>query len=162
MSKMRNTLVALAAVGAAGVVAAVPATAQAAPSGEAGTRSANCDSEYRGLAPGLMAAFAGTKCTSPLGIDRGEEWSWGDNRGQLRGSDNNRASSLVNKGTGTVSTVVFYKNAGYSGGHICLTKGEKYADSLGSDDRFSTGGKANNAISSHAWTTPSRCSKFMD
>ncbi|NUP23004.1 MAG: hypothetical protein HOZ81_44490 [Streptomyces sp.] len=164
MSAIRKSLTTLAAVGLIGTGFALPAVAQAAPSGGGEARSANCNQEYRRLAPGLMAAFDGKNCTKPLGVDRGEEWSWGDRAGQLRGSDNNRASSLINKGTGSYSTVIFYDLTGYTGGRICLTKGEKYVDSLGSDDRFHNGRKANNAITSHAWTANNgKCrGAFMD
>ncbi|MGP3776656.1 hypothetical protein ACTWJ8_38080 [Streptomyces sp. SDT5-1] len=164
MSALRKTLVALSAAGLLGTGLALPAAAHSASPTDVDSRSANCDREYRGLTPGLMAAFDGRNCTKPLGVDRGEEWSWADNRGQLRGSDNDRATSLINKGTGSYSTVVFYRHSGYKGGHICLTKGEKYADRLAGDDRFSNGKKANNAISSHKWTADNRkCDgAFMD
>lgn len=164
MSAIRKSLTTLAAVSVLGTGFALPAVAQAAPSGDSEARSANCNQEYRRLDPGLMAAFAGKNCTKPLGIDRGEEWSWGDRAGQLRSSDNDRASSLINKGTGSNDTVIFYDKTGYDGGRICLKRGEKYADHLGSDDRFHNGKKANNAITSHAWTgSNSKCrGAFMD
>ncbi|MGW0732766.1 hypothetical protein [Streptomyces sp. NPDC002851] len=161
---IRKSFIGLAAAGLLGTGLGLPAVAQAAPSGDSEARSAKCDRAYRDLAPGVMAAFHKSKCSVLLGVDRYDDSNWGDKKGRMQGRDNNRASSLINKGTGNVSTVKFHRLKGYSGGVICLKQGEKYADYLGKDDKFDNGKRANNRISSHKWTAKnSECNgAFMD
>ncbi|MFE7587514.1 hypothetical protein ACFU5Y_38815 [Streptomyces gardneri] len=158
-----RTGVAAAAFGLAALGLALPGTAaQAATAGTAGAQ-ATCSSvwtSHRG--DGNVWAFSGSNCSGDeLGHTPSWDSNWSNSAGPFTGDDNDRATSLVNTGTqGGRDTVAFYLGSGYEGGHGCVTFGEKYVTDL-SDDTFTTGVAANNAISSHQWVTENACSKIF-
>ncbi|MEU0382866.1 hypothetical protein [Streptomyces chartreusis] len=151
---MRKILATAAALGLATLGALVPAgTAQAA---------VGCADNYDEATSGYMYAYWNDRCEGYLGRSAGEDSDWGNSTGGFQGSDENRATSLLHKGTSGLA-VAFYRLPGFDGGHICLTKSEKYASTLedGGDnfafDRFSTGYVADNRISSHRWVEERDC-----
>ncbi|MGW0731069.1 hypothetical protein [Streptomyces sp. NPDC002851] len=161
---MRRKLTAtLTTLGIAALGAVVPATtATASTAANTGAQAAaSCADNWRGATKGYMYAYNGTYCTGYLGKDKNNDGNWGDRYGSFRFGDNNRASSLLHRGTSGYA-VKFYNGFRYKGGHICLTKGEKYASALRSDDKFTGGLTANNRISSHKWVPQGQCARFMD
>ncbi|MGW6456381.1 hypothetical protein ACWF94_10710 [Streptomyces sp. NPDC055078] len=120
-----------------------------------------CDTFYNNTAArGYMYAWDATFCNgSPLGGSAGNDPDWGDAAGPFRGSDANRASSVMNKGyAGNLDVVAFYDSTNYNHnlGYGCLSVGEKYADDL-RDNRFTNGLSANNSIRSHRWVNSNGC-----
>ncbi|MFJ6074290.1 hypothetical protein ACIQFU_26250 [Streptomyces sp. NPDC093065] len=155
---MRKWFAATAAVGIALLGVSLPAgTAQAATA---------CDNAWNGMPTGYMRAYQNAYCGGDmLGQSAGNDSNWGNGQGAFQGSDTNRASSVLNKGTtsGTTYTAVQFLNGtgtDWGGGYICLKRGELYADYLG-DNYFTSGYNVNDAISSHRWLPPSACSKFL-
>ncbi|MGX1908587.1 hypothetical protein ACWIID_06980 [Streptomyces phaeochromogenes] len=155
---MRKLSSALAVLSLAALGAIVPATtAQAAP---------GCADNHDSATSGNMYAYWNQFCEGHIGNTPNEDSDWGNSSGPFQGSDDNRATSLLHNGTSGLA-VAFYRLAGYSGGHICLTKDEKYASTLVDNndpypnDRFSNGDPVDNRISSHRWVNENSCSKFM-
>jgi hypothetical protein len=159
---MRKMGIAAAAVGLAAIGTMMTGTAaSAASTGEAGTRASACDTWYNShVNDGNMWAWDGSYCSGLLGSSQGNDSNWSDGSGSFRGTDNDRATSVMNTGVAdTYDIVKFYRHAGYGGGHGCLTRGEKYADHLG-DNTLSDGSTANNWISSHKWVSGG-CSRYL-
>ncbi|MFF3288154.1 hypothetical protein [Streptomyces sp. NPDC003023] len=160
---MAKTRIAAAALGLAALGSILTGTsAQAAATAEAGVQAAGCADWYNSHAgDGNMWAWDYTYCDTRLGYSQGNDSNWSDGSGPFQGGDNDDATSIMNTGVAdTYDTVKFYRHSGYGGGHGCLTRGEKYADSLG-DNTFSDGSSANNNISSHKWVSSGSCSRFL-
>ncbi|QIP85063.1 hypothetical protein GLX30_14675 [Streptomyces sp. Tu 2975] len=156
---MRKLTMALATLGLAAVGLAAPATA--APAAPAAPAGVGCDNAWPG-SDGYVRAWDGYDCSSTyLGGTQGDDSNWADGSGSFTGSDNDRASSVMNSGYyGGEDVVAFYRHAGYAGGYNCLKRGELYVDSL-SRNTYTTGYSMNNSISSHQWVYTSGCSRFM-
>ena len=156
---MRKLTATLAALGVASLGAIVPATSAQA----AAPTAASCDDNYESATLGYMYAYRLSYCESYLGKAKSYDENWGNSSRSFQGDDDNRATSLLHRGTSGYA-VAFYRLKDYKGGAICLTKGEKYASSLKSDDVFSgsEGYAADNRISSHKWVPEDACKKFMD
>ncbi|MEW2551291.1 hypothetical protein ACWGRF_21190 [Streptomyces zhihengii] len=155
---MRKMLSALAVLGLATLGTVVPAaTAQAA---------AGCADNYDVATSGNVYAYWNQFCEGHIGNTPSYDSDWGNSSGPFQGSDDNRATSLLHKGT-SGQAVAFYRLSGYGGGHICLTKGEQYASTLVDNndpyakDRFTNGDPADNRISSHRWVDQDACGSFM-
>ncbi|MFE1026986.1 hypothetical protein ACFW5I_20850 [Streptomyces sp. NPDC058818] len=141
---MRMTAAAFAALGLA--VLGVSATATTAHAGP------NCDAKWPGSRDGMVRAWQLNDCSGIyLGGTQSYDSDWGNSSGPFQGSDENRASSVMNSGhIGSFDIVAFYRLPGYGGGYTCLKPGEKYADKV-SDNTFSNGDPVDNRISSHRW-----------
>ncbi|MEV5814235.1 hypothetical protein CJI59_17350 [Streptomyces sp. Alain-F2R5] len=140
---MRKTAAALAALGLAVLgVSATTTTAHAGP---------NCDAKWPGR-DGMVRAWQLNDCSGIyLGGTASYDSDWGNSSGPFQGSDENRASSVMNSGhVGSYDIVAFYRLTNYGGGYACLKPGELYADNL-SDNTFSNGDPVDNRISSHQW-----------
>ncbi|MFC4496622.1 hypothetical protein ACFPA8_21055 [Streptomyces ovatisporus] len=128
-------------------------TAQAAPERVTG---ANCDSQYRAHKDdGYFRAYDAVDCREELGAAQGDDPNWADGSGAFRGSDNDKATSVLNTGTysGGINNVLLYQGAqGGSNGVGCLSHGELYVDDL-RDNTFTGGANANNKISRHSWSS---------
>lgn len=149
---MRRTGAAIAAVGLAMLgVSAGATTAHAGPV---------CNDKWPGARDGMVRAWQLKDCSGIyLGGTQSWDSDWGNSSGPFQGSDDNRATSVMNSGyRGSYDIVAFYRLAGYGGGYTCLSPGELYADDL-SDNRFSTGKIVDNRISSHRWVNS--CSRFL-
>ncbi|MFJ3339125.1 hypothetical protein [Streptomyces sp. NPDC086766] len=149
---MRKNRAVLAAVGLAAVLGALApaATAQAAPSS---TLSTACDNAYNShKGDGYVRAYYWANCDTLLGAASGDDSNWSDTSGPFQGTDNDNARSVVNTGTysGGVNDVLFYRDAGYTGGYGCLDWNELYVDDL-SRNTFTSGTSAQDNISSHKW-----------
>ncbi|MFB4263160.1 hypothetical protein [Nonomuraea sp. GTA35] len=166
---MRRITTTMSALGLAAItVAAAPAAAPAASADAARKQVANCDAVWfdvpteneQAHRDGKVRAFGSTDCEDPLGADDGNDLDWGDNVGAFRGSDTNKASSLMNNGftNEQLKYVAFYDytHQDHRYGYGCLAPDELYADKL-SDDYLTTGPTINNKISSHQWVTKSAC-----
>ncbi|WP_282688133.1 MULTISPECIES: hypothetical protein [unclassified Streptomyces] len=150
---MRKILATAATLSLAGLGAIVPATsAQAA--------SAACDTAWRNGGSGYVFAYNYTNCSGYFGKASGDDSNWGNSAGGFQGSDNNKASSIVHKGTSGMAVKV-YSGTGYTGGHTCLKKSEYYMSSL-IGHTYNNGVSVNNTISSHKWVWESSCSKFLN
>ncbi|MGA5551757.1 hypothetical protein [Streptomyces pseudogriseolus] len=145
-----------------GSAAAVAALTGVAILGLAPTASAEtpgtCWDDYENAVSGYMSAYDKVNCDGYLGMAKGNDLNWGDNAGSFRGTDKNRASSLVNKGN--YSEVKFFPGAGGdSTFYICLTRAEGFVRDLTDDywleDR--TFGSVNNSIGSHRWVPRNAC-----
>jgi hypothetical protein len=123
--------------------------------------AATCADNYDNALAGYMYAYDGTYCEGQLGLAVGNDQNWGDSASSFQGSDNNRASSILNMGR--YSQVKFFANPTTGttfNPHICLTRAEGYASNL-SDDYFMNDpifGTANNSISAHIWVELTSCS----
>jgi hypothetical protein len=123
--------------------------------------AATCADNYDNALAGYMYAYNGANCEGRLGLAVGNDQNWGDSASSFQGTDNNRASSVLNMGR--YSEVKFFANPNTSSGfnpHICLTRAEGYASNL-SDDYFMDEpiwGSANNNISAHIWVDRTACS----
>ncbi|MGC9544410.1 peptidase inhibitor family I36 protein [Streptomyces sp. UG1] len=80
---------------------------------------------------GYVYAYDRTDCKGYLGKAKG-------NVAKYSKKANDKATSLLNKGTGRYDTVVFYEYAHYKGGEACLKRGEKFADDI-RDNTLSNG-----------------------
>ncbi|MER7056905.1 MULTISPECIES: hypothetical protein [unclassified Streptomyces] len=122
--------------------------------------AATCADNYDNALAGYMYAYNGAYCEGQLGRALGNDQNWGDSASSFQGSDNNRASSVLNMGR--YSEVKFFANPNTSSNfnpHICLTRTEGYASNL-SDDYFMNErewGSANNNISAHIWVDRTAC-----
>ncbi|PCG85309.1 hypothetical protein CIB93_15085 [Streptomyces sp. WZ.A104] len=134
----------------------------------AGTAQAadGCNSKWPGR-DGYVRAWDGKDCQGTLlGGTQGNDGDWGDGAGAFRGSDDNRASSVMNSGYyGGRDVVAFYwigdNSEPWKFGYGCLKPGEFYVDDL-SRNRFTpapsgTRYNMNNSISSHRWVTAGDC-----
>ncbi|CAL9568925.1 hypothetical protein [Streptomyces sp. enrichment culture] len=141
---MRKTAAAFAALGLA--VLGVSATATTAHAGP------TCDAKWPGSRDGMVRAWQLNDCSGTyLGGTGSYDSDWGNSSGPFQGSDENRASSVMNSGyIGSYDIVAFYRLPGYGGGYTCLKPGEKYADKI-SDNTFTNGDPVDNRISSHRW-----------
>ncbi|MBB5803294.1 hypothetical protein F4560_003062 [Saccharothrix ecbatanensis] len=152
---MRKALTALAMSALMGLaVITSAATAQADP---AGTFSVACDNAWRGATSGDFYAYSESNCSGFMGKAEGNDSDWGNSAGPFQGSDTNRASSILHKGTSGLAVAV-YNGTGtdWGGGYTCLRKGELYASYLG-DNSFTSGAGVDNGISSHRWAPESDC-----
>ncbi|MGH3313603.1 MAG: hypothetical protein ACRDP3_23965 [Streptomyces sp.] len=150
MRKMRAVLMAAAVTATASTLFA--GSAQAAPERVTGP---NCDRLYQLYAgDGYFRAYTDSDCRGELGEDRGNDSNWADGSGAFRGSDNDKASSVLNTGVaGSVDNVLLYQGAlGGSNGVGCLSHGELYVDNL-TRNFFTGGANANDKISRHAWSS---------
>ncbi|MEU8651312.1 hypothetical protein [Streptomyces sp. NPDC048737] len=118
-----------------------------------------CSDDYSAAAAGSMYAYDSLNCVGRLGRAEGDDANWGDGSYSFQGGDTNKASSILNKGNN--QEVQFFNGTGtsWTGGHICLSRAEGYASNL-TDDYFTTGHSANNAISSHRWVGASTCDRW--
>lgn len=162
---MRKIVLVLATLGLTAAGFSVPAsataiTSEAAGNGAAASHCASLYNTYTANGPdGYVRAWRNNKCDGSLGADQDNDKNWADKTGPFRGSDTNKASSVMNTGnSGGNDIVAFYQFAGYKGGHGCLSIGEKYADDL-INNKLSNGAKANDTISSHRWV--SRCDHWL-
>ncbi|WP_395362774.1 hypothetical protein ACHGLA_22520 [Streptomyces sp. YH02] len=118
--------------------------------------STACDNFYNTTAKaGYMYAWTLPNCSGLLGGDVNDDSDWGDSSGSFTGSDTNNAESVMNKGVPDTYDIVRFSNyTAYNtaNGYGCLSRGEKYADTLW-DDRMSNGSPAHNSISSHKWVS---------
>lgn len=151
MRRIRAFLMVAAVTAAAGTMFA--GSAQAAPERVTG---ANCDALYRTHKDdGYFRAFDAVDCRELLGAASGNDSNWADGTGPFTGSDNDKATSVLNTGTyaGGVNNVLLYQGAqGGSNGVGCLAHGELYVDDL-RDNTFTGGANANNKISRHVWSS---------
>lgn len=124
--------------------------------------SAACDTAWHNATSGNFYAFANIHCNTRMGADAGSDANWSDSSGSFQGSDNDRASSILHKGTSGLAVKV-YVHSNYSGNYGCITKGELYVDSL--HDNYLTGGsgsyRAWDSISSHEWVTEGACNGHL-
>ncbi|MFJ1792613.1 hypothetical protein [Kitasatospora griseola] len=173
---MRKTAIAVASLALATLGVVAPGTtAQAVQTGDTRIMGETCDYWYNVYSPwqggvrvpdGKVRAWADTDCRGDyLGETAGDDADWGDASGGFQGSDNDRASSVMNNGKEDAYDVVaFYRlpggSAAWAGGYNCLKRTELYDDNL-TNDTFTTGENMNDRISSHAWVTEGGCSKFM-
>ncbi len=148
---MRKLPAALTVLAMAALGTVIPASAAHA--------AATCADNYNEATLQYMYAYDGLYCIGELGKAKANDADWGDSSYSFQGSDTNRASSILNKGE--VSAVQFFNGTGtgWTGGHICLARGEHFASNL-SDNTFTSGVSANNAISSHRWVVPSTCDEW--
>ncbi|MET9831234.1 hypothetical protein ABZ078_18475 [Streptomyces sp. NPDC006385] len=153
---MRRTVAAFTTLGLA--VLGLTATATSAHAG------AVCDSKWPGR-DGMVRAWQLADCSGTyLGGTESYDSDWGNSSGPFQGTDENRATSVMNSGTyGGNDVVAFYRLTGYQHkeGYGCLKPGELYVDDL-SRNKFtaaSNGTRYNmdNRISSHQWVTASAC-----
>ncbi|GAA2996004.1 hypothetical protein Sfulv_38630 [Streptomyces fulvorobeus] len=145
---MRKAFAVMTTVAVASLGVIVPATS---------AQAADCSDAMAGADSGYMFAYDSTNCSGYLGKASGDDSNWGDSALSFQGTDTNSASSILNNGNNY--EVKFYNGTGGTGGHICLSRTEGWASSL-LGDTFTTGVAANNAISGHAWSTASNCSKW--
>lgn len=146
---MRKISVLLATLGLVLAGALFPASAQA---------SAACDTAWHNATSGHFYAFDYTNCAGKLGSSTGNDANWGNSSGGFRGADNNKAHSLLHKGTSGMAVKV-YSAYDYRGSWACIKKSEYYVSDL-NDDRLRSGStsvRASNAISSHKWVENSSC-----
>lgn len=147
---MRKTSVLLATLGLAVAGALLPITSAQA--------SAACDTAWNNATSGRFGAFENTNCAGILGSDADDDSNWADSVGSFQGSDNDKASSLLHKGTSGLAVKV-YSDANYRGNYGCVSKGEKYVSTL--HDNYLNGGdayyRAWDSISSHKWVTEWDC-----
>ncbi|MFJ5737269.1 hypothetical protein [Streptomyces microflavus] len=133
------------------------------PSASAAEAATCYDEFYETALAGYVYAYDGANCVGQLGLAVGNDQNWGDSGGSFQGSDNNKASSILNKGN--YSEVKFFQYpttyTGYNP-HICLSRAEGYASNL-SDNYFMgerAEGTANNNISGHIWVDRTACVEF--
>lgn len=147
---MRKTSVLLATLGLAVAGALLPVTSAQA--------SAACDTAWNNATPGRFGAFENINCAGILGSDADADANWADSVGSFQGSDNDKASSLLHKGTSGLAVMV-YSDANFRGNYGCVTRGELYVSNL--HDNYLTGGsgsyRAWDSISSHKWVTEGDC-----
>ncbi|MGW0828542.1 hypothetical protein [Streptomyces sp. NPDC002845] len=120
-----------------------------------------CWDNYENAVSGYMSAYDKLNCDDFLGMAAGNDLDWGDSSGGFRGSDRNKASSLVNKGN--YYEVKFYLGSGgNSNFHICLTRAEGFVRDLRDDYWLNDPlfGTVNNSIGSHRWVTRTSCSAY--
>jgi hypothetical protein len=136
----------------------VPATAA-----QANAPAAGCATAWPGR-NGNVYAWQDVNCGTLLGYTALDDANWADGSGGFRGSDNDKASSVMNAGyTGGRDVVAFYHNAGQQSqyGYGCLAPGELYADWLGDNYYYDWLGSSdvsmNDSISSHLWVYASGC-----
>lgn len=146
---MRKISVLLATLGLVVAGALFPTSAQA---------SEGCDIAYNATPSGFFRAYDHINCATFLGSHDDNDSNWADDAGGFRGSDNDKAHSLIHKGTSGYAVKV-YVHARYGANWGCITKGEKYVSTLYGD--YLTGGSGSveawNSISSHEWVPESDC-----
>ena len=154
---MRKIALSLTVVGLTALGLTVP-TAQAAPppaatAEEIDAQGPGCNSKWPGGADGNVRAWNGTDCSGTLlGATPSWDSDWGNSSGPFQGSDDNRASSVMNTGhVGPLDTVAFYRLPNYGGGVGCLEPGEIYVDNLSRNVFRPDNINMNNRISSHRW-----------
>lgn len=140
---MRKTATAFAVLGLALTGFVLPATGAQA----AAEPRATCSDNYRDAKFGYMYAYDGTYCRTYVGKSNTSDKNWG--------SDSNKASSLVYKGS-SGSAMKVYDLVNYGGGWNCMPAGEHWVDKL-SRNKFSNGNNVNNDISSSKKTTEAAC-----
>ncbi|WP_454860196.1 hypothetical protein [Promicromonospora soli] len=120
-----------------------------------------CDDQWHSATSGHFYAYDYLHCGNKLGNTSGNDSNWGDSSGAFRGTDTNRAGSILHKGTSGLAVKV-YNNTGYTGAAACIKKSEYYVSDL-TDDYLTGGGPgsgrvtAYNTISSHKWVRESAC-----
>ncbi|MFD6172128.1 hypothetical protein [Streptomyces coeruleorubidus] len=155
---MRRAVAAFTTLGLA--VLGLTATATSAHAGP------TCDSKWPSARDGMVRAWQHPDCEGTyLGGTESWDSDWGNSSGPFQGTDDNRASSVMNSGTyGGADVVAFYRltDFQYKEGYGCLKPGEKYVDGLSRNNfTTSTDGEQHNMdnrISSHKWVTVSDCS----
>lgn len=156
---MRKIAAALSILGLAGFGGLAPNTAQASPVEPA---AATCADNYDIALMGYMYAYSGYYREGYIGKSESWDSDWGNSSGPFQGGDTNVASSVLNKGYDGVDAFQLFNGTGtdWAGGYSCLKRGELYADNL-SDNYFSSGYSADNAISSHRWVYASTCNGWF-
>ncbi|MCT9144674.1 hypothetical protein [Streptomyces violarus] len=154
---MRKAVAAFATLGLA--VLGLTATATSAHA------DAVCDSKFPSDRDGMVRAWQLADCSGTyLGGTESYDSDWGNSSGPFQGTDENRATSVMNSGKyGGEDVVAFYRLTGFQHkeGYGCLKPGELYVDNL-SRNKFTTatdGTRYNmdNRISSHQWVKASDC-----
>jgi hypothetical protein len=120
-----------------------------------------CDGEYNAATLGYTYAYNSANCVGFLGKAFGNDSNWGDSAGSFQGGDTNKATSIINKGEFDVVQFFNGTGTGWTGGNTCLARDEGFASSLSNDD-FSSGVSANNAISSHRWVEGPACDAWAE
>ncbi|MFJ6382497.1 hypothetical protein ACIQI7_21145 [Kitasatospora sp. NPDC092039] len=164
---MNRTRMMLAAAAAGLLMAALPAGTAVADDRGAGL--ADTCSQYRTSWSGAVIAWEDTWCTGTrLGIAYGNDVNWSDGSGPFQGSDNDRASSVMNNGTWDANGLVhvaFYRDAGggdaWRNGYACLKQGQYVGNLAQRVFVGGGGGEVADAISSHQWVTFEACSSWM-
>ena len=150
MRRIRAALAAAAVtVAASGLLAGPPRRPRTTPGDPTATA---CTGAYKD--DGYFRAYDAVDCYELLGADQGNDLNWADGAGAFRGSDNDKATSLLNTGTyaGGINNLQIYEAAdGGVGGVGCLSRGELYVDDL-RDNTFSNDHPANNKVSRHIWS----------
>ncbi|WSQ11345.1 hypothetical protein OG604_28365 [Streptomyces sp. NBC_01231] len=153
---MRRTVAAFTTLGL--TVLGLTATATSAHAGE------TCNAEWPGR-DGMVRAWQLTDCEGTyLGGTDSWDTDWGNSSGPFQGTDENRASSVMNSAAfGGNDVVAFYRLTGYQykGGYGCLKPGELYVDNLARNtftaDTEGTRWNMDDRISSHQWVKASDC-----
>ncbi len=136
-----------------------------APGASAAAAAATCRDNYDGATAGWMYAYDKANCEGYLGGAQLDDNNWGNTLGGFQGSDDNKATSIINKGE--YAQVKFRKYAlSYDGfnPHICLTRAEGFASDLSDDywEETKLAGTVNNSISAHQWVERTACSALAE
>ncbi|MGW0551889.1 hypothetical protein [Streptomyces altiplanensis] len=151
----------------AALVAALVGLVTLGPVPSASAAAGTCADNYENAIAGYMYAYDGSYCDGTmLGRALGDDSNWGDSASSFQGGDNNKASSVLNKGNYQVVQFFEVTNGPGPNGFIystCLTRSEGYASTLSdeywSDDRLF--GTVNNNISSHRWVAGTTCTGYL-
>lgn len=146
---------------AAAVGAALVGISLVGPAPSASAAAATCSDNYEKARAGYMYAYNGAYCENQLGLAFGNDQDWGDSASSFQGSDDNVASSILNKGeTSQVKFFNFPRDTPGYNPHICLLRAEGYASDLRDDywDERPGFGTVNNSISAHIWVGLTSCS----
>ncbi|BCL28673.1 hypothetical protein ACFFS2_04495 [Streptomyces aurantiacus] len=136
------------------------------PSASAAAAAATCRDNYDGATAGWMYAYDKANCEGYLGGAQLDDNNWGNSLGGFQGSDDNKATSIINKGE--YSQVKFYNYTRPHGDdlnpHICLTRAEGFASNLSDDywEGLKLFGTVNNSISAHQWVDTTSCSALAE
>ncbi|MFI6425781.1 hypothetical protein [Promicromonospora sp. NPDC050880] len=146
---MRKIFVLLASLGLVITGALFPVSAQA---------STACDNAWHNATSGYFYAYDYINCSGYLGKSNGNDANWGNSSGGFQGTDNNKAHSLLHKGTSGMAVMVF-NGFNHSGNWSCVKKSEYYVSNLNDDSLAGGAGSsgASNTISSHKWVSTSSC-----
>ncbi|GAA2333310.1 hypothetical protein OKJ48_23870 [Streptomyces kunmingensis] len=134
-----------------------------APSASAAEAATCWDIFYKTARAGYMYAYNGANCQGQLGLALGNDQDWGDSASSFQGTDNNKASSILNKGNySQVKFFAFPLSYPNFNPHICLSRAEGFASNLSDDDFMEDPifGTANNSISAHIWVDSTSCSAY--
>lgn len=167
---MNTARIAFAGLAAAALAATMaPASAlAAAPQAKGGTVAKAAKADCNRKAAKKLYVYWDAKCnTAPIGYTTENDGNWGDGQRSFQGSDDNKATSLINN---TDRAVFFYKLPGYKtkykgkGGYYFCVSAHKRVWSLNPRDaafktfrKWHNGSQANNQISSHRFVDRRTC-----